>query len=377
MSGIARIRKALFAPAYFRDRAGSLPAVPAYFFHQPGAASFGRLARALGGGRFETPFFERLLGGGPARKSEVILSFDDGWSSVFSVAFPLARRFGLRFTLFAAPANLEDSDETRSTLDDGADPAELGARDSGPRGTLTWGEVRAMQGSGLVSVQSHSLHHGQVFTSERPIDFARKGRPLPLQGRAPLLERRDGSDRPVFALPAGTPLHEAGGALFATRRYLESEEARQACVRHVADGGGDDFFRRGDWRTELEKVFRGARPGRWETDEERRERFRDDLRAAKETLESKVPGLRVCMVAPPWGAFHPDLPPIAAETGHELMVLADPLPGRAAEDSPVPLYPRLKGDGIWFLLRGPLGGWVPWVRAARESKARVRSGGVP
>lgn len=377
MSFGARIRKTVRPAAYFRKRSGPLPAVPAYFFHQADPAGFGTLARAIEEGGFETPFFERLLGGDSPGKREVLLSFDDGWSSVFSVALPLARRHGLRFTLFLAPENVEDSDEVRTTTDDGAAPEDLVRRDLGPRGMLTKGEVRSLHESGLVSIQSHSLHHGQVFLSDRVVDFVRPGRPLPLEGIAPLLERREEGDRIVRNVPAGTPLFETGGALFARRRYLESEGAREACVRHVAENGGDRFFERPGWRGELERFAREGAPGRWETDDERRARFEEDLRRGKGMLESIAPGLRVRMVAPPWGAFHPDLPRVAAGTGHEMMVLADPFPDCGTAPSPLPLYPRLKGDGIWFLLRGPLAGWAPYLRARRASRARIGRRAVP
>ncbi len=78
--------------------------------------------------------------------NSILLTFDDGWSSVWSAALPLAKRYGVKFTLFLAPDCVEESHEVRTTLDTGATAEEITAARSRPRARLTWGEVLALAG---------------------------------------------------------------------------------------------------------------------------------------------------------------------------------------------------------------------------------------
>jgi hypothetical protein len=271
---------------------------------------------------------------------------------------------------------IEKSDECRSCLDDDDNLSALIERDRGTRPMLTWGEVRTMQASGLVDVQSHTSHHGVVFESARLKGFSSPDGPFPLNGMSPCIVKANSQDLVEFRLPLGTPIFEWGPALAVRRRYLDNPECREECVRVVAGLGGKAFFDRPDWRTRLEAVFRSSENGTWETDEERRHRFREDLAKAKEVIEQEVPGVKVRAVAPPWALMHPDIPATARETGHDIVVLAYPFP-QVASDEALPLYPRLYGDSIWSLLMDPLRGGVKWMQSRRRAMARVKLGQIP
>ncbi len=106
-----------------------------------------RSARASRSGAFEALTFPELLAG-DGDPNSILLTFDDGWSSVWSAAAPIANRYGVKFTLFLAPDCVEESLEIRTTLDTGASPAEVAPRDLGHRARLTWGEVLALQMTG-------------------------------------------------------------------------------------------------------------------------------------------------------------------------------------------------------------------------------------
>jgi hypothetical protein len=74
--------------------------------------------------------------------------------------------------------------------------------------------------------------------------------------------------------------------------------------------------------------------------------------------------------------MHEALPAIARETGHEVIVLGYPF-SQHSRQSPLPLYPRFKGDAIWTLLLGPIRGVVGWWRARQAAIARKAAGAVP
>lgn len=366
----------LFPRAFVRAHVTGLPPVPAYLYHQVLTTEFSKICAEISRRDIGTPTFCNLLDGADLRPRSVLLTFDDGWSSVWSIAYPLARKHRIRFTLFIVPQSIEESHEVRTGLDDGIEPAHLEARDHGPRPALTWGEIREMHASGVVDIQSHSLHHGTVFVAERLEGFCSPGKRFPDNVFGPCILREAGLDVARHQLEPGTPCFPRAPALVASRRFIEHPEVREDCLRVVRDGGGPNFFRATEWENRLRAVVAGRELGRWEEASERRTRFRDDLCQAKQTIESRVPGTRIRILAPPWGVMHPDLPAIAQETGHELIAMAYPFP-HAVGLSSLPLYPRLFGDGIWPVLRGPLLGGVGWLQARDRSKARVREGLIP
>lgn len=69
--------------------------------------------------------------------STVVLTFDDGYSSVYTEAFPRLRERGWPFTVFVCPDDIDGQ--------------------SGP--VMTWDQLREMAEDGVL-IASHGLHHG-------------------------------------------------------------------------------------------------------------------------------------------------------------------------------------------------------------------------
>ncbi len=370
---ISNIADCLFPENYFHRQVKSLPAVPTYFYHQLDPEEFEEICQKIIRHNFRTLKFGDLLEGVSIEDRCLLLTMDDGWSSVWSVAFPLARRYGISFTLFLVPDAIEESQECRTTLDDNIDPVVLIERDRSSRCMLTWGEVQAMYESGLVEVQSHSLNHAVVFTSEQPCEFCTPDTPFPRPDNVPILSRIEGQDVAEYNPPLGTPLYPSAPALAAPRRFLEDRNATERCIALVQEKGGSSFFKIEGWKNILEEVIQQAKTNRWENKEERCHRYRHDLLQAKCSIENRLPGSHVRAFAPPWGRIHNDILAIAQETGYEAIVLAYPFP-ELTQHSQLPLYPRLKGDAIWTLLDGPLLGTLRWWQSRQRVKVRQKLG---
>jgi biofilm PGA synthesis lipoprotein PgaB len=90
-------------------------------------------------------------GGLPLPKKAVLLTFDDGFRSVYTHVFPLLKLFGYT----AVVSVVTEWIETEVNID-------YNGRALTRNDFLTWAQIREMQGSGLVEIASHShnLHRG-------------------------------------------------------------------------------------------------------------------------------------------------------------------------------------------------------------------------
>jgi peptidoglycan/xylan/chitin deacetylase (PgdA/CDA1 family) len=116
-----------------------------------------------------------LDGSRPAPRGSVVLTFDDGARNLYETVFPLLRRFDARAVAFVAP-RFHDA-KTHA----------LGPA-SHRRRPCTFDELREMDGSGHVDVQSHSFEHRYLPRWPEPIGLSgideiyleARGEPLPV-----------------------------------------------------------------------------------------------------------------------------------------------------------------------------------------------------
>lgn len=113
-------------------------------------------------------------------RRSVVLTIDDGYRSAYRVALPVLRKYGFPATLFVY------SDF-------------IGA------GGVTWDQLKEMQASGLISVQSHSKTHDDltIRLEHESLDEYRARIADEVDGPAKLLESRLRSPRLSYAYPFG------------------------------------------------------------------------------------------------------------------------------------------------------------------------------
>ena len=277
--------------------------LPVFHFHEATPAVFEPACRYLVENHYQTVTTEELSGlvrdGRTPAPRSVMLAFDDARASLWSVAGPLLKRYGLKAVTYAIPARMRDAERVRPTLDD---PAGVGVPGEPDDPFVTWPELKSLSISGLVDVQSHTWSHSMIFSGEQAIDVVR---PLEKADDELARPRVNDSDPPAFAGPdrLGFPIFPRQSRMSSARRFFPDDARMSAVETFVATHGGAAFFRSVSWREELQPHLR-AITGRWETDAERERAIEHELVAARDTLEARL-GTRVRHVCLPWGVTSP------------------------------------------------------------------------
>ncbi|MCL6633843.1 MAG: polysaccharide deacetylase family protein [Alicyclobacillus herbarius] len=106
----------------------------------------------------------------------IVLTFDDGYESVYTNAYPVLKRYGFQGTVFMISGFVGHH---------------------GRHPFLTWGELSTMQRSGVIDVESHTVHHIDLATaSDAQIQYE-------LQASAATLEQHLHHPIRYFCYPSG------------------------------------------------------------------------------------------------------------------------------------------------------------------------------
>ncbi len=255
-----------------------------------------------------------LTGETPLHGKPLVITFDDGYLDNYLHAFPLLRRFGAKATIFVAADFVEDLSDVRGAADG----------EQAPQGAyLGWAEIREMVASGHVEVESHAASHDMLPRADRVIDYFRPGLRNPW-----LVWRTFPREKPRWFLRRGEdigygrPIYEVGSALEGPC-FRPDAEIEQRLMARVREEGGKSFFRKIGWREELDRVVdlyrdehEGA-TGRFETEEEWRDRVREELVGSRVRLSRGI-GRPVKFLAWPHDRFNQQIEAIAiGEAGYE------------------------------------------------------------
>ena len=288
--------------------------IPVFTFHSASPSVFRRQCEYLAINGYRTLSSDELLyalqhPGHRARKS-IVITFDDGLKTVWSVAYPILKKYGFKAVCFLIPGCIPSAGSSRPTLDDvergKAQWNEVADPGVGTAALMNWAEIRALHDSGIVDFQSHTLYHHLVPVSDRIFDFFNPEYDTHFYGNIHIPVYTDaGKDlfarNPLF----GMPIYHAQPRMQAHRRYFEDEAVRHLCVQYVSEHGGREFFQQRTWRRHLSRLVSDycanrARKGRYETSDERDREVMEDLRRSKEMIEWKLPGKNVTHLCYPW-----------------------------------------------------------------------------
>lgn len=226
---------------------------------------------------YKTDFLDRwyYLEDHPEEKSkkDLFLTFDDGYLDNLLVAYPILKKYGLKATIFVNPEFVDPSIGIRT----------LEERDGNTLGFLNWDEIRFLDKTQEIDIQSHSMSHNFYFASDKLVDI--------YAGQdtyhwMPWIARNDqkmywqDTDQSSF-VPFGTPVFEKGRAL-GLRRYFPSEELNTLGVSLYQQG-----LEKGAIIQQLQEAMTRF-PGTFETDEDMEARYRYELFESKRILEEQL-----------------------------------------------------------------------------------------
>jgi len=202
----------------------------------------------------------------------IALTLDDGTIENYDIAYPLLKKNGFIGTVFALTANKY---------------IEMSGKD-------WWKEV---EGEGVLRIEGHSHTHSFIFVNNHVDDFYIRES----HDREPIIKGLD--PRP------GAPIFGLAYELV-SQRFFPRRELMDMCVDYVRKDGGKNFFKRKHWKKELLRLISKYPKdrGRYETEEGKGKRIREELELSKTIIEEVVGnGKKVKFFAYPFGAYEPHL----------------------------------------------------------------------
>ncbi len=302
-----------------------------------------------------------LRGEQPAPANSVVLTFDDGTATLYTVAFPLLQKYDFRAVAFLIPGCVPE--EAPSPPDFASyqagriDARALTERERSSHPLCSWQEIQEMHRSGVVDFQAHTMYHHLIHVAPRLVDFlnpdydayfyANIHVPVYYHGGEPNYSREE---------PWGTPVYRAEPRFSGRRQYFDREEVRQACVDFVREAGGERFFQQPRWRRELSRFHRAQRrrygDGRFESKEEMYRALLGDLRSCRDAIEQRLDGKRVRHFCFPWFIGSEPAVQAAQEAGYEALYWGLRRELRINRPGSNPLYIVRLEDRFLFRLPG-------------------------
>lgn len=262
----------------------------------------------------------------------VVVTFDDAFLDNWFYALPVLQRYEIPATVFA-PVEFIDRQA-------GVRPREETSPGSAASyGYMSFAELRAMEASGLVRVESHSTTHGEITIGPEIVDFHHP------RGDAYWLFWEGHPERKPHWLTTdyrqeielGTPVFRHTYAML-ERRWTPSTEVRDACCALVREQGGQRFFEGPDWRDQLFAAARSAAPSdhddpsRRESESDYRDRVLADLSDARLELEREM-SHEVRFLCWPCGLFNEQTRAWAESAGYVSTLTCEQFSNRPGEEA--------------------------------------------
>lgn len=283
---------------------------------------------------------------------QVVLTFDDGYLDNWVYAYPILKQYGLKGTIFINPEFVDPSEEIRPNLDD----VLLGKcqqADLQTLGFLNWAEIKEMNASGMMDIQSHGMSHNFYFISDKIVDV--------YEGQAEydwLAWIHKPECKPFYItedqrhlIAYGYPIFEYGRAL-GLRRYFPDSRLVDFATQLYAERGTEK-----DNASIIKLLNEKIKqcPGRFESDEEMERRYRYELFESKRILEEKL-NKKVEFLCWPGRGYNNLSIKLSIEAGYKASTITSPEKHKVLDNSGE--YKRIQRFGMGSFITTRTGSYL-------------------
>jgi len=227
-------------------------------------------------------------------KNLIVLTFDDGYLDNWIWVYPLLKKYGLKATIFICPEFVDTTGGVRPNLEDVWE-GRVTWEDICQWGFLSWEEMRIMESSGLVSIESHTLTHTKYFISDELTGLHHPGGNClyPIgniyPGQKPYYIGNTEFEKKI---PYGTPFFREESSIIAHRVFI-NPDFNKAVINILKDV---DWYKKDSQINALKMVykeyFRWKMEGKIitgrESEQEYLQRIKYEIEESKNVIESKL-----------------------------------------------------------------------------------------
>jgi peptidoglycan/xylan/chitin deacetylase (PgdA/CDA1 family) len=277
--------------------------------------------RYLSKSNYKTCFLNEWYDNESQDEDKLVITFDDGYLDNWVYLFPLLEKYQIRATVFVNPEFVDTGCGLRNNLFDVWDH-KMKISELQPRGFLNWEEMKKMEASGLVDIQSHSMSHDWYFTSNNLIDIYSRDKYNKYYWVNWFLDKQT---KPFYmvenqsgVIPAGYPIFTHGRSL-GVRKYFPNNSLIELLTKNI---NLNDEFKKKSQLSDLNRLLLDERyMGRMETDKEMVDRYKYELKESKEIIERNL-NKKVDYLCWPGGGYNEISIELSKEIGYKASTIA-------------------------------------------------------
>jgi peptidoglycan/xylan/chitin deacetylase (PgdA/CDA1 family) len=223
-------------------------------------------------------------------KKQIILTFDDGYLDNWVFVYPLLSKYDLKGTIFINPEFIDPSMKKRPTLED-VWKEKLAIDELKSLGFLNWEEIKYMDKSDTIDIQSHSMSHNYYFKSDKIIDYYQGQDEYHWLAWVKKPDRKPfwiTENQKVF-VPNGYPVFEYDRAL-GIRRLLLSSQFEKSFISKYNEYKYDNHQNIKKYLIKYVEEYKNLYDsiGRYENNDELEQRYRYEIFESKRIIEGKL-----------------------------------------------------------------------------------------
>ncbi|MBE1424214.1 peptidoglycan/xylan/chitin deacetylase (PgdA/CDA1 family) [Desulfomicrobium macestii] len=236
---------------------------------------------------FLREYMDIALAGRLEQERVVSLTFDDGYLDNWVFAAPLLKKHGFCGTIFVSTDFVDPAVKPRPQFD----PTRPESARLPSAGFLSWSEMRALEQSGVMEIQSHGITHTWYPSGPKIVDFRHPGDTYYWMDWNACPEDKWGylklkSDPGVWGEPVYEHAKSMDGPVF------RPDERVGRALREVVASMGRSFFDGPDWRRDLhgmaDEMMKAWKQTSVETHDEFMLRVHGELADSKAVLEDNL-----------------------------------------------------------------------------------------